>query len=356
MKPVSNNLPFFEKNQLPGIDHLTGVADRNLLHRQIYALHNQGIPFSFLLIDIENFAMFNQELDPIQADQILKRFAAFLQQQIQPGRGEKLGRWQGNCFAVILPETNFKASENFSHRLTAQLEKASWQMQELPIRIHTAIACCPPGNAATLISQAEYQLTREKQQKKLPAWIQEGQPALHNQLLLSFLTTRDGYYQKFILKTIETAAKIGQVLDMSDSLIKNLETAALWQDTGMVEIPGTILLHPGPLPEKYWQTIRRHPLHSSIIAEKMGLDEIVTGAILHHHEKWDGSGYPHHLQGTEIPLLARILHIAGSWSAMQFPRPYRKQLSHSAAIEEIYQGRGKAFDPHLISIFRKAIL
>ena len=124
----------------------------------------------------------------------------------------------------------------------------------------------------------------------------------------------------------------------------------------MVEIPGSILLHPGPLPEKYWQTIYRHPLHSSVIAEKMGLSEPIVKAIRHHHEKWDGSGYPQHLQGAEIPLLARILQISGSWSAMQFPRPYRKQLSRSMALEEIYQGRGKAFDPHLVSIFRKAIL
>lgn len=353
---MAKNLPLFEKNQLPGMDHLTGVADRNLLHRQIYALHNQSIPFSFLLVDMENFALLNQELDPIQADQILKRFAAFLQQQIQASGGQKLGRWQGNCFAIILPETNLKECEKFCCHLTTQLEKASWQMQEFPIRIHTAMACCPPGNAATLISQAEYQLTQEKQQKKLPAWIQEGQPTLYNQLILSFLTTRDSYYQKFILKTMETAAQIGQALDMSIPMIQSLKTAVLWQDTGMVEIPGTILLHPGPLPEKYWQTIRRHPLHSSMIAEKMGLDKQVVEAILHHHEKWDGSGYPHHLQGTEIPLLARILQIAGSWSAMQFSRPYRKQLSHSAALEEIYSGRGKAFDPHLVSIFRKAIL
>lgn len=353
---MANNLPLFEKNQLPGMDHLTGVADRNLLHRQIYALQNQHIPFSLLLVDIENFTIFNQELDPIQADQVLKRFAAFLQQQIQPSRGHKLGRWQGNCFALLLPETNLKACEDFCHHLTAQLERASWQMQELPVRLHTAMVGCPPGNAATLISQAEYQLSQEKQQKKLPAWIQESEPALHNQLLLAFLTTRDSYYQKFILKTMEIAVKIGQALDMSIPMIQNLETAALWQDTGMVEIPGSILLHPGPLPEKYWQTIRRHPLHSSIIAEKMGLGEQVAGAILHHHEKWDGSGYPHHLQGTEIPLPARILQIAGSWSAMQFSRPYRKQLSHSAALEEIYLGRGKAFDPHLVSIFRKVIL
>ena len=351
---MAHHLPIIEKTQLPGMDRLTGISDRNILHRQIYALQQQGTPFALLLIDIENFALFNQELGPIQADQILKRFAAFLGQQLPPGG--KLGRWQGNCFAIILPEHNLKACETFCWEFTSRLKTAPWQMQELPICIHTSIACCPPGDAATLIAQAEYQLSQDKQQKKLPAWIQEGQPALHNQLLLSFLTTRDGYYQKFILKTMETAAKMGQALDMSNTIIQSLETAALWQDTGMVEIPGAILLHPGPLPEKYWQAIRRHPLHSSIIAEKMGLAPPIVKAILHHHEKWDGSGYPHHLQGTEIPLLARILQIAGSWSAMQFPRPYRKQLSHSAALEEIYLGRGKAFDPHLVSIFRKAIL
>lgn len=351
---MGENIPIFEKNQLPGIDYLTGVADRNMLHRQVYALLREGAPFSFLLVDIENFALFNQELDPLQADQVLKRFSAFLQQNLTAGM--KQGRWQGNCFALLLPGQNRQQCETFIHQLIARLAEAPWQIKELPIRIHTGFSCCPPGNAATLIAQAESALAEEKRQKKLPAWLQKGNPSLQNQLLLSFLTTREPYYQKFILKTIETAHKMGQALEMSDMMLKNLETAALWQDTGMVEIPAAILLHPGPLPEKYWQTIRRHPIHSSSIAAKMDLGEPVVKAILHHHEKWDGSGYPHHLQGTDIPLLARILQIASSWSAMQFPRPYRKQLSYSAALEEIYAGRNKAFDPHLVSIFRKAIL
>lgn len=345
---------FLEENQLPGIDHLTGLADRNILHRWLYAMCNQKIPFAFLLADIENFALFNQELDPVQADQILKRFAAFLKQQLKPGY--KIGRWQGNCFALILPQTNLHQGEGFIYELKEKLAAAPWQIKELPLAIHTAIACCPPGDISTLVNQAEYQLEKEKQQKKIPAWIDAQKPSLQNQLLLAFLTTRDNYYQKFILKTMEIALQMGKQLEMGQPLLEQLQTAVLWQDTGMAEISGQVLLHPGPLPEKYWQVIKRHPLHSSIIAEKMGLPEGVVKAVLYHHEKWDGSGYPHHLKGTEIPLLARILQIAGSWSAMQFPRPYRKQLSHSAALDEIYSGRNKAFDPHLVSVFRNAIL
>lgn len=349
-----HQISFAEKNQLPGIDHLTGIADRNILQRQLLAFIQQNIPFSFLLLDIENFAFFNQELEPIQADQILKRFAAFLHHMLKPEY--KLGRWQGNCFAIALPHTNLAQCEAFSQSILLQLKTAPWQMEEMPVQIHIAMACCPPGDLSTLITQAEQQLSKEKQQKKMPAWLLQENPALHNQLLFAFLTTRDPYYQKFTLKTIETATKMAQHMEMSPAMQQHLQTAALWQDTGMVEIPGHILMHPGPLPEKYWNTIIRHPLHSSMIAEKMELPAPVITAILHHHEKWDGSGYPHHLQGTQIPLLARILHIAGAWSAMQFPRPYRKQLSHSAALEEIYSGRNKAFDPHLISIFRQAIL
>lgn len=351
---MGTNLPIFEKNQLPGIDYLTGIADRNMLHRQLYALLGRGESFSFLLADIENFALFNQELDPIQADQILKRFAAFLQQTVTPGM--RLGRWQGNCFALILPAVSLRQCEDFVYQLLTRLENAPWQIKELPIRLHTAISCCPPGDGATLIAQAEHTLFREKQQKKFPAWLQDSAPSLQHQLLLSFLATRDDYYQRFTLKTLETARKIGQALGMGSTMLQSLETAVLWQDTGMVEIPGTVLLHPGPLPEKYWQVIRRHPLYSSSIAAKMRLDDRVVKGILHHHERWDGSGYPHHLRGTDIPLLARILQLAGSWSAMQFPRPYRKQLSHSGALEELYAGKHKAFDPHLVAVLRQSVL
>ncbi|MEW5921487.1 MAG: HD domain-containing phosphohydrolase [Bacillota bacterium] len=130
--------------------------------------------------------------------------------------------------------------------------------------------------------------------------------------------------------------------------------AASVHDVGKIGIPEHIFQKQGHLTEKEWELIRLHPLLSVQILRKICADKIepfVIEGVRHHHERWDGSGYPADLQGEEIPLLARILAVADSFDAMTSFRPYRASLSMAEALEELKKHSGTQFAPAVVDVF-----
>jgi HD-GYP domain-containing protein (c-di-GMP phosphodiesterase class II) len=130
-----------------------------------------------------------------------------------------------------------------------------------------------------------------------------------------------------------------------------LSLLAMLHDIGKVGINMEILKKPGPLNEEEWKEMRRHPEIGYRIAQNTPELSTVAEYILSHHERWDGSGYPRGLKGTEIPLLCRILAIADSYDAMTNNRAYRKAMDCQIAMEEIKRCQGTQFDPQIVEIF-----
>ncbi|MEM4618924.1 MAG: HD-GYP domain-containing protein [Desulfurococcaceae archaeon] len=125
-------------------------------------------------------------------------------------------------------------------------------------------------------------------------------------------------------------------------------------DIGKLDIPDHILKKPGPLTKEEFEIVKLHPLKGFELLKDIKAFQGKGGVldmILHHHERWDGKGYPFGLKGEEIPLGARIIAIADAFSAMVCKRPYRKPLSIDEAFEEIRRGAGTQFDPLLAGIF-----
>jgi len=120
-------------------------------------------------------------------------------------------------------------------------------------------------------------------------------------------------------------------------------------------ISRSILSKPGPLDEKEWEEVKRHPEIGYRIAQASPELLPVAEGILAHHERFDGSGYPQGLKGEEIPLLARIIAIVDAFDAMTSFRPYRKTLTREEALEEIKRNAGLQFDPHLVEVFLKVM-
>ena len=128
----------------------------------------------------------------------------------------------------------------------------------------------------------------------------------------------------------------------------------LLHDVGKIGVPEDILRKPNRLSEMEFEAMKHHPQLGALIVGGVPGMESVLDAVLYHHERWDGRGYPEGLSGEEIPLLGRILAIADAFSAMTTTRPYRKSLTWDSALEEIKANAGSQFDPAMASAFLRA--
>lgn len=163
------------------------------------------------------------------------------------------------------------------------------------------------------------------------------------------------FHESYTAKHSETvrdyALKIAGKLKLSEKETQILSCAALIHDLGKLAVPSSILNKPGKLSAEELQIVRQHAVVAAKILEQIsGLEEIAR-IVRHHHERWDGKGYPDGLRGEEIPLGARIICIADAFEAMTSDRPYRKAMSIEEAVNELLNNAGTQFDPNLVKIF-----
>jgi HD-GYP domain-containing protein (c-di-GMP phosphodiesterase class II) len=149
------------------------------------------------------------------------------------------------------------------------------------------------------------------------------------------------------------AKAIGKGMGLADEQLMVLELSALLHDLGMLVVPESLLAKPGPLAEREYEAIKKHPETTKEMIEGIPFLEKAIPDVFHHHEKFNGTGYPEGLSGTSIPLASRILAVVDAFEAMTRERPYRERMSVERAIEEIRKGAGKQFDPDIVSSLEK---
>ena len=149
----------------------------------------------------------------------------------------------------------------------------------------------------------------------------------------------------------EWAVRIGQELGLDEATLEDVEVAALLHDAGKVSVPDAILRKPGPLDPEEWRLMRMHPEFSWAVLRLVPGLERASLFALHHHEKYDGSGYPAGLRGEEIPIGARIVSVIDAFDAMVATRPYKQGLPCEEALRRLVQDSGKHFDPAVVRHF-----
>jgi len=174
--------------------------------------------------------------------------------------------------------------------------------------------------------------------------------------LYAFVETieaRDPYTKQHSTRVTRYAVSIAKAIGCSREEIDVLNVSGNLHDIGKIGIPDNILLKPGQLTDGEYEVIKKHPsIGSNIIGHfNMWADE--KKIIKHHHERWDGRGYPDRLRGEEIPFLSRILSVADVYDALASDRSYRKKLSDDVAIEIIMENTGCQFDPKIVDVFLK---
>ena len=215
-------------------------------------------------------------------------------------------------------------------------------------------------------SAHEHLLREQEEALKLQKQLTEVMRKSRDDLIEAYDTTLEGWVQLLELRDKETEDHSRNVVELTlrfarlagvpEEEMEHLRRGALLHDIGKIAIPDSILQKPGPLSEEEWTLMRQHPLFALKFLNNIPYLEKAMEIPAYHHEKWDGTGYPHKLKGKEIPLSARIFAIVDHWDALLSDRPYRKAWSREKTVNYLAENKGIYFDPDLIPVFLEKII
>ncbi len=169
--------------------------------------------------------------------------------------------------------------------------------------------------------------------------------------LCTALETRDPYAQGHSSRVTVLAERLAAALGWTAERRAQLRVGGRLHDVGKLAVPDSVLLKRGPLTERELLQMRMHPQAGARIIEAVGQCEEALPSVLHHHERWDGDGYPTRLAGRDIPPEARIIAVVDAFDAMTSARPYRPTMTTGQALHEIERCAGSQFDPAFASLF-----
>lgn len=188
-------------------------------------------------------------------------------------------------------------------------------------------------------------------------WIMSLIKALRNmynngvRIILAGLDAKDPYTYGHSMRVGHYAMLLARYMKLPEDVVEQVRHAGMLHDVGKIGTPDHILNKPGRLSSDETLVMQRHPIIGSAMLTQVQLAGCARNWVLHHHERWDGNGYPDNLRGEEIAIEARIVSVVDAYDAMTSDRPYRRAMSHEAALKEIADASGSQFDPFVVEKF-----
>ncbi len=330
-------------------DYLTDLYNRRYYFEQFGKLNNPiYYPLGIMMLDVNGLKIINDAFGHAIGDIALKTIGNVLKNLF--GENDVVARIGGDEFAVLLPNTSFEKLQELKDQTTTYIRTKSVENIELSLAIGYELINNDSEDIDETIKSAENRMYRHKSI--------EGS-SVRNRAINAILQTLTDKYEterKHSGKVSKLCKLIGKEMRLRADEIKELEQAGLFHDIGKISIPDGILNKAGKLTNEEYEIIKGHPEVGYQILR--AADEYSDLAIhaLHHHERWDGKGYPSGLKGEDIPLFSRIIGIADAYEAMTADRPYRKKMSDEYAMSEIVKYSGTQFDPKIAKLFVNKVL
>jgi len=358
-----------EMQQRADLDFVTGLFNHRFmqvyLQRLVTAEAARKRSFALLLMDVDSFKTINDTYGHSVGDRVLQAVADQL--KLMTDRVGTVGRFGGDEFIVVLPNHSRQEACAFAQAFQDWLANYALRTpggQRIAIVVSYGLAVFPEDGERRqeLLAVADARLYQRKRSDSHSGGHRRnrrGRPALGTFGFLEGLVTsvdnKDHYTRAHCETTAEYAVMLAQEIGLSPSAQRTLRLGALLHDVGKICIPDDILRKPGQLTPEEFAVIKHHVS----IAEHLIVDvpnaEEVREIARHHHERFDGSGYPDGLRGEEIPHLARILAVGDAFSAMTLDRPHRKGLPREEAYAELQRVTGAQLDPDLVQAFGRAL-
>ncbi|HEX2110703.1 MAG TPA: diguanylate cyclase [Gaiellaceae bacterium] len=352
-------------------DPLTGLGNHRHFHerlqRDLDVAQLTGTPLSLCLVDIDDFKRINDRFGHPVGDRVLEQVASRLR---QGGEAFRLG---GDEFALLLPGRSEREALAVAELVLERVAALACAHGER-VTVSAGIAAYPDHGVerSELVRIADSALYVSKEQGKGRVSVYRSDVVGMGELrrlahqrdrrvrflaaagLARAVDARDAYTGEHSAEVGELAARIAARMGFESDEVELVRLAGSLHDVGKLAIPEDVLRKPGPLNEAERLVLERHPQIGFRMLDSLGVEPVATW-VLHHHERWDGAGYPERLSGDDIPLGARILFVADAYDAMTTGRVYRGPLTHEEAVCELERCAGTQFDPNVVEAFKREL-
>jgi diguanylate cyclase (GGDEF)-like protein len=349
-------------------DVVTGAHNRLALSEHVALALESGHKGGLVLLDLDHFKQINDALGHGAGDRVLVEVARRLRAAAKPQ--DCVARWGGEEFAVLLREVG---DEHELARRAIELQRAIDHApivvdgEYLTVEVSGGVTPLMRGASLdTLVEQADralYAAKRRGRNRVLLAseitetdMIAERPEAIRiAEALAVAVGVREGAPAGHPAYVASLAARIARALHLDSRTALRCELGGWLHDIGKLSVPERVLLKPAPLDDEEWAIMRRHPELGERIVERIPALHAAGPAIRHHHEQFDGSGYPDRLTGFAIPIEARIVAVADTFSAMTQVRPYAPARSADDALQELRRCAGSQFDPSVVAALESVL-
>ena len=374
MEVAIENAQLLEKTrELSVIDELTGLYNRRhfyeVLETEMHRTQCYGRSFSLVLLDLDGFKKYNDAFGHTNGDSVLKSLARTLRSSLR--KADATFRYGGDEFTIILPVTDAHRAKKIVDRIRSKwllAPKAEHLLLESPLGLSAGVAQFPE-NAETadgLVFLADTALYHSKRAGGYKTTLASALGTLETDMLdratldqvyalAATVEARDPFTYGHSKRVAAISAMIGKAIRLSRKELANLHAASLLHDIGKVGISDSILTKPGRLAEDEWELLRKHSAEGARIVGYVKELAPLVPIIRHHHEWYDGTGYPDGLKGEDIPFGARVISIADAYDTMTTTRNYRDIVSQEEAFEELRRCSGTQFDPELVELLCRAM-
>ena len=375
---VKNSRLYEKAYQEARTDELTGLLNRKYFYltiqEEVDKIKDKS-SLALVILNVDDFKLYNQLYGTKEGDKALSRIASIIKASV--GNSGYVARYSGKEFAIILPFYDTLSAKNLAESIRMQILNLNKRSEDYSLKVLTVSGgvCSYPYSASNVKQLVEYAdmavynakrkgknnilvyTTGEKidvESPKQNLGFKEGVYSSYASTIYALtaaIDAKDHYTFNHSKNVAYYATKLAAAAGLNREMIELIREAALLHDIGKIGINENILNKKGRLTDDEYEIMKSHVEQSiSIIRHLPSLDYVIP-AVIGHHERYDGRGYPRRIGGEDIPLAARILCIADSFDAMVSKRAYKNAYSVDYAVDELLAQSGMQFDPKLAPLF-----